>query len=81
MTGVSQTAGVKSVVSAFVDAAERRDWPQVKLLLHPYLHWIESQHAIRGRNNVLAHLATGPALRPPASFELRDGQIYRWTSS
>jgi hypothetical protein len=71
---------VDHIVDEVLAAVERQDWPQVKALLHPYLHWNESQLAIRGRTKVLARLAAGPAPTPPVTFELRDGQIYRWTS-
>ena len=59
-----------------------KDWATVTVLLHPYLHWTGSDgRTIRGRTKVmhaLAHAAETPA--PPASIELRDGQIYRWHS-
>ncbi|WP_223163529.1 MmcQ/YjbR family DNA-binding protein [Nocardioides humilatus] len=47
-------------------------------LLHPYLHWHDRDVALRGRNNVLAHLREHPAPKPPREVEVRDGQIYRW---
>lgn len=53
----------------------------VKLLLHPYLHWTEGPVQLRGRTNVLAHLAGHRSLPAPETVELRDGQIYRWTVS
>jgi hypothetical protein len=49
--------------------------------LHPYLHWTEAGRTVRGRTKVLALLASRPALDPPDAVELRDGQIYRWTST
>jgi hypothetical protein len=57
-----------------------RDWAAVSALLHPYLHWTGSDgRTIRGRSKVMAALAQTPvAPAPPASVELRDGQIYRW---
>jgi hypothetical protein len=33
---------------------------------------------MRGRSNVLQWLAARPPTAPPASYELRDGQVYRW---
>jgi hypothetical protein len=30
---------------------------------------------------VLDHLAAHPSTGPPVSYELRDGQVYRWTGS
>lgn len=51
---------------------------EIRLLLHPYLHWTPSQGpTIRGRTKTLAFLAEHP-IRPPEHVELRDGQIYRW---
>jgi len=56
------------------------DWDAVRPLLHPYLHWTDSNgRTFRGRSTVLAMLEQ--AAQPPAwarSIELRDGQIYRW---
>jgi len=56
------------------------DWKAVRSLLHPYLHWTDSDgRTFRGRSKVLAMLEQ--AVQPPAearSIELRDGQIYRW---
>ena len=61
-------------------AIESRDWDQLRLLLHPYVHWTEADGTtIRGRTRVLAMLAGAPcAAHRPSSVELRDGQIYRW---
>jgi hypothetical protein len=67
------------VVAAALDAIEARDWARLKPLLHPYLHWSAPAVTIRGRTKLLAHLETSPDVRPPASYELRDGQIYRLT--
>jgi hypothetical protein len=64
-----------------LDAVERGDWTTVKALLHPYLHWREPGVAIRGRTKVLTRLAESPPPSPPSTVELRDGQIYRWTST
>ena len=63
-----------------VAAIERQDWVRLKPLLHPYLHWTDAAgHTTRGRTRVLANLAAGTSAKPPLSFMLRDGQIYRWT--
>jgi hypothetical protein len=51
----------------------------VKLMLHPYLRWTAPGVKLRGRTDVLAHLAEGRDHRAPDEYELRDGQIYRWT--
>jgi hypothetical protein len=67
------------VVDDAVAAIGQRDWPAVKVLLHPYLHWTAVDgRTIRGRTNVLGFLAATPPRDPPARYELRDGQIYRW---
>lgn len=66
------------IVSAVLSAVQRRDQSALKALLHPYLHWSEPRIEIRGRVKVLARLAAAPAPGPPSSYELRDGQIYRW---
>ncbi|MEV6235102.1 hypothetical protein [Lentzea sp. NPDC051838] len=66
------------VVNDAVAAIEARDWDGLKFLLHPYLHWTEGGVTIRGRTKVLAHLAATPPVGAPDSYELRDGQIYRF---
>ena len=66
------------IVSDVLSAVDRQDWPRLKPLLHPYLHWTEPRIALRGRVKVFARLAAAPAPTPPSSYELRDGQIYRW---
>jgi hypothetical protein len=70
------------VVTKVLEGAEVRQWDEVRLLLHPYLHWSERDGvALRGRSRVLQWLAARQApLAPPARIELRDGQIYRWTA-
>jgi len=67
------------VVQEALDAIERGDWGQLKRVLHPYIHWTQNDTTLRGRTKVLAHLAAHPGVNPPTSYELRDGQIYRWT--
>jgi hypothetical protein len=69
------------MVQNVLDAVERRDWDLVRAVLHPYLHWQEPGVTIRGRRNVIDRLALPPPPAPPSSVELRDGQIYRWTST
>jgi len=57
----------------------RQAWGELTPLLHPYLHWTcPDGRLVRGRKNVLAHLARTPAGRLPRRYEIRDGQIYRW---
>jgi hypothetical protein len=66
---------VEPVVEAALEAIAARDWVRLRPLLHPYLHWGEG---LRGRRNVLAYLQETGKAAPPASVELRNGQIYRW---
>jgi hypothetical protein len=67
------------VASAALAAVRDQDWPALRLLLHPYLHWtLPDGTVLRGRRNVVAMLETTGAPCPPAAVELRDGQIYRW---
>ncbi|MEV4319908.1 nuclear transport factor 2 family protein [Actinocrispum sp. NPDC049592] len=67
------------IVRQALQAIEKRDWAALKPLLHPYLHWTEDGHTIRGRKNVLAHLESLSTVDAPIETELRDNQIYRWT--
>lgn len=56
------------------------DWDGLRARLHPYMHWQDAQvKRLRGRTHVMAALMTGTPLPVPSSYELRDGQIYRWT--
>ena len=71
----------RRMVQDVLNAVDRRDWDVIRAILHPYLHWQEPGVAIRGRRNVLDRLALPPAPQPPSTVELRDGQIYRWTST
>lgn len=67
------------VVRQAIEAIREGEWDRLRLLLHPYLHWTEGQVTVRGRRNVLERLAGQPGVDPPEDYELRDGQIYRWT--
>lgn len=69
------------LVRQVVEAIEERNWETLRRVLHPYLHWTEDGVTVRGRQKVLARLADRPVVRAPASYELRDGQVYRWTTS
>jgi hypothetical protein len=69
------------LVRQVVEAVERRDWEPLRRVLHPYLHWTEDGVTVRGRQKVLARLADRPVVCAPTSYELRDGQVYRWTMS
>lgn len=60
-------------------ALEDHDWVELRPLLHPYLHWQDRDVTLRGRVQVLAHLAEQSRPRPPTEVEIRDDQIYRWT--
>ncbi len=56
-----------------------QDWEGLRLLLHPYLHWTQPDgRTSRGRTKIMEMLAERDAPVEPASYELRDGQIYRW---
>lgn len=69
------------LVRAVLDAVGRQDWDAVRLVLHPYIHWTERGAKTRGRTNVLARLVGMSQVAPPASVEIRDNQIYRWTTA
>ncbi len=60
---------------AAMDAGE---WGELRPLLHPYLHWVDGDVALRGRSNVFEHLQSHPTPKPPRDVEIRDGQVYRW---
>ena len=78
--GIWQAGGVDEAERA-IAAIESQDWDQLRMLLHPYLHWTGVDgNTVRGRTKVLAMLAANPpnAVHQPSSVELRDGQIYRW---
>jgi hypothetical protein len=63
-------------------AIGRRDWEGLRPLLHPYVRWRRADGSVlRGRTKVMAWLAAADPPRAPASYELRDGQLYRWTDS
>ena len=67
------------VVDDVLSAIERGDPEALRLLLHPYVRWTDaSGTTVRGRRNVMARLAHAPPVAPPRSYELRDGQVYRW---
>jgi hypothetical protein len=60
------------------DLIERQQWHDVRPLLHPYVRFEDRELALRGRNRVLDHFRGHPAVRPPVTVEIRDGQLYRW---
>ena len=61
-------------------AMDESRWEDLRLLLHPYLHWKDRHGELRGRSKVLDHLRDVPTPRPPAEVEIRDGKVYRWTA-
>lgn len=69
-----------AVVAAVLRAVAAGEGAVLRQALHPYLHWTEDGRTLRGRNTVLAALATRHRLVPPLPVELRDGQVYRWTA-
>ena len=78
-----QSGGMDEVERRAVDhfraAMAAGDAEAARLALHPYLRWTDlTGSVVRGRVNVLAALSVGGVPAPPASIELRDGQIYRW---
>ena len=78
--GPSGVAGEPSVRAVF-RMIEAGAWDELRPSLHPYLHWTDGNGTrLRGRSNVLAALREGrlEVPGPPAAFELRDGQVYRW---
>jgi hypothetical protein len=67
------------VIGHVLNAAEQRDWERLRSLLHPHLHWSDASGVtVRGRTKVLSRLTRTPRLGAPRSYELRDGQVYRW---
>jgi hypothetical protein len=68
------------VIPRVIEAVAADRWDNVKLLLHPYVHWTQEDGLTRrGRSNVLRWLRSRQrVLVPPERFELRDGQVYRW---
>jgi SnoaL-like domain len=68
------------IVLELAAAIEAHDWPRVEQLLHPNVHWSDPEGLVRGRKSVLSHLTGSGSIAPPASWELRDGQVYRWNA-
>jgi len=77
--GIWQAGGVEEAERA-ITAIESQNWDQLRVLLHPYLHWTGVDgNTVRGRTKVLAMLAATPdAMHRPSRVEVRAGQIYRW---
>ena len=60
------------------DLVDQQEWAEVRPLLHPHVHFQDRATTLRGRTQVLRHLADHPTPRPPTEVEVRDGQLYRW---
>ena len=60
------------------DLVDQKEWAEVRPLLHPYVHFEDRTTELRGRTQMLRHLADPPTPRPPTEVEVRDGQLYRW---
>jgi hypothetical protein len=72
---------VDAVAQRALEALAAGDEAVIREVLHPYLHWTRADGSVlRGRTRMLEALAGRPP-GEPASVELRDGQIYRWTES
>jgi hypothetical protein len=72
-------AKMEDVASVAHAAIVKRDWGALQPLLHPYLHWVQADgQVVRGRTKVIGMLQAIGISGPPASVELRDGQVYRW---
>jgi hypothetical protein len=70
---------MEDVASVAHAAIVMRDWDALHPLLHPYLHWVQADgQVVRGRTKVIGMLQAVGISGPPASVELRDGQVYRW---
>ena len=61
------------------DGVEQQEWGELRPLLHPQVRFRDGDVEVVGRNRLLAHLADHPTPRPPATVEVRDGQVHRWT--
>jgi hypothetical protein len=61
------------------DLVEKRQWHDVRPLLHPDVRFDDAAVSLRGRAEVLAHLDAHPTPRPPVEVEVRDGQLIGWT--
>ena len=60
------------------DHVDRQDWGEVRPLLHPHVQFQDGATRVRGRSQLLRHLAERATPRPPTEVEVRDGQLYRW---
>jgi hypothetical protein len=69
---------MEGLIERALEAIGQRDWASLRLVLHPYVRWQDGDTSIRGRTKVMGHLRVHPQVQPPGSWEVRDGQIYRW---
>lgn len=87
MTGSSDRLAQEErlAATAVYDALRAGEYDVAALMLHPYLHWTWPDGTVtRGRTEVMALLRGGGAavlLAPAQSVELRDDQVYRWSSA
>ncbi|HEV7483559.1 MAG TPA: nuclear transport factor 2 family protein [Solirubrobacterales bacterium] len=66
-------------VSDALTTIERRDWPRLRRLLDPEVHWTTAiEEELHGPAEVIALLTAGPPPSPPAFHEVRNGLIVRW---
>ena len=70
--------GIDDVVQRLLSAIRDGRWDAVRESLHPYVHWHAAGVRLRGRRKVIEMLRSSAPPAPPSSYELRDGQIYRW---
>jgi hypothetical protein len=71
---------METIVERLLDALQRGDREAVRGALHPYLRWTRADGTtLVGRNSVLEMLAEHGGATAPASVEIRDGQVYRWS--
>ena len=61
-------------------AMDERRWDDPRRLLHPQVCWTDRHGEFRGRAQVLDQLRAVPVPSPPSAIEVRDGQLYRWSS-
>ena len=62
-----------------LDTIERRNWPRLRRLLHPDIHWTTAaEEDLYGVERVVEQLSEDPPPAPPSYHELRDGLICRW---
>jgi hypothetical protein len=76
MSGLSE-----ALVGVVLQSIAAEDWSALNAALHPYLHWTDANGRLRGRSKVIAHIRAHPTTESPSSYEVRDGQVYRWTAS